>query len=133
MTPRGNDVSLDGISDTLEDQTLLFLDFSAGYWLHRNRCARVFRGLAPMLELHYTTALEDQDYGAFEGVTLFRAQGGPTLFVEDARRDVLNITGGLYLELTRLSSLKIGAVAPLRDGSDKLFDSEIGVQFVRRY
>ena len=129
----GNDVTVDGISDELEDQTLLFLDLSIGYWLHRNQCAKYLRGIAPMVELHYSTSVEDQDYGAFQGVTQFRTAGGPTLFVEDARRDVLNLTGGLFFQIGPVSSLKVGAVAPLRDGTDKLFDSEIGVQFTRRY
>ena len=130
----GNDVTIAGISDNLQDQTLLFLDMSVGYWAYRNRCARYLRGIAPMIELHYSTSLDDQEYGAFEGVTLSGQTGlGPTLFVEDARRDVLNLTGGLFFELGSKASLKIGAVAPLRTGSDKLFDSEIGVQLSRRY
>jgi hypothetical protein len=120
----GNDVIIAGQRGVLQDQALLFLDYSAGYWLYRNDCGRYFRAMAPMVELHYTHTLEDQDYGPFRG------QG---IFVQDFRRDVLNLTGGLFFQVGDMSSLKIGAVSPLREESDKLFDSEIGVQFTRRY
>lgn len=121
----GNKVTGFGTTSELRDQTLLFLDYSVGYWAYRchNRC--YFRSLAPMLELHYSTTLEDQDYGSFTG---------SSVFVEDSRRDSLNITGGLYIELGPMSSLKIAAVAPLRKrDSDRMFDSEFGIQFARRY
>jgi len=120
----GNEVQFGSTTGVLNDATLMFVDYSFGYWLQRDYSRRYFRGLAPMVEMHYTTTVTDQDYGPFE------QQG---VFVLDPRRDVLNITGGLFFELTKLSTLKIGAVAPLRDGPDKLFDTEIGVQFTRLY
>ena len=120
----GSDVVVDSTSGTLQTQSLLMLDYSVGYWLCERRSSGIVRGIAPMLELHYTTTLEDQDYGPFRGMGVF---------VEDDRRDVLNITGGLFFQLGTNSTLKVGAVSPLRDGTDKLFDSEIGVQFARYY
>ncbi len=119
-----NNVTIGSTSSDLTPQSLMMLDYSLGIWLLRNECATYIRGVAPMVEIHYTTTVEDQDYGAFQG------RG---VFIEDNRRDVLNITGGLYFRLGEMSSLKVGGVAPLRDGLDKAFDSEIGVQFVRRY
>lgn len=118
-----SEVLIGELSDELNQQSLLMLDYSIGYWLSQGRRGCV-RAIAPMLELHYTTSIEDQDYGVFSG------QG---IFVQDYRRDVLNVTGGLFFQLGRMSSLKVGAVAPLRNGSDKLFDSEFGLQFVRNY
>jgi hypothetical protein len=119
-----NTVQIGEMSSDLRAQSLLMLDYSVGVWVLRDECNKYVRGIAPMVELHYTTTLEDQDYGAYAG------QG---IFVQDLRRDVLNLTGGLFFRLGEMSSLKIGAVAPLRDGMDKAFDSEIGVQFVRNY
>ncbi len=100
------------------------LDYSVGVWLLQDNRNKYVRGIAPMVELHYTTTLEDQDYGAFSG---------QQIFVPDLRRDYLNLTGGLFFRLGAMSSLKVGGVAPLRDGTDKPFDAEIGVQFVRNF
>jgi hypothetical protein len=109
-------------TNVLQDQTLLMLDYSVGYWLYRNPHACYVTALAPMIELHYTTTLDDQDVG-----TLGR------MFVPINRRDVLNLTGGLFFQLGPMSGLKIAAVSPLRDDFDKLFDVELGVQFVRLF
>jgi hypothetical protein len=125
----GNDVTIAGITDNLTDQTLLFLDVSTGYWLYRNYQASCLRSIAPMVELHYSTTLEDQEYGVFNSGQF----SGRPIFVSDFRRDILNITGGLFFELGRMSTLKVGAAAPLRDGTDAQFDTELGVQFTRLY
>ena len=107
---------------TLQDQTLLFLDFSMGYWLYKNDARRRYlTGVAPMLELHYTTTLQDQDLGNF-GV-----------FERIGRRDVLNLTAGLLFQIGQMSSLRVAAVSPLREDFDKIFDAEFGLQFVRRF
>jgi hypothetical protein len=122
--PSNSSLGSGGQSSELTDQTLWYIDYAYGFWVLRNPHARYLRGLAPMVELHYTTTLEDQEYGSFEG------QG---IFVEDPRRDVLNLTGGLYFQLGDFSALKVAGSAPLRDGRDKLYDAELGVQFVRLY
>ena len=119
-----SEVMAESISDELTTQSLLFLDYAVGHWLIQRPHAKYFRGLAGLVELHYTTTTEDQDYGAFRG---------RRVFVEDDRRDILNLTGGLFFQIADLTSVKVGAVAPLRTGSDKLFDSEFGLQVVRRY
>ncbi len=75
----------------LDDPTLLFLDYSVGLWLYQSQRGPI-RGLASMLELHYTSTLEDS----------FVATAGL-----DSRRDILNIIGGLHFQLgdrTRLRS-----------------------------
>ena len=49
------------------------------------------------------------------------------------RRDVLNLTAGVNLQLGPLSSLTIAGVAPLKTGVNREFDSEFVVQFDRRF
>jgi len=107
----------------LYDQTLMYVDYQFGYWLHR-RSTGIVRGIAPLVELHYTTTLESVDFESYEN------RG---MFLEDRRRDVLNLTGGVFFQFGQQTSLKVAGVVPLRDGSDKLFDSEFGVQVVRNY
>lgn len=122
----GNDVvGIGGETGVLQDPALLFLDYSAGYWLYRNPCSgRYITGLAPMIELHYSTTMQDQDFGPAQ------LQGQ---FIQDFRRDVLHLTAGLFFQLGNRSSLRVAGIAPLRDGSDRFFDSEFGVQFVRGF
>lgn len=106
----------------LQDQTLLFLDLSVGYWLFENDTKRRYlTGMAPMIELHYTTTLQDQDLGNLRA------------FTPIGHRDVLNLTAGLFFQIGQFSSLNVAAVSPLREDFDKLFDAELGVQFVRRF
>jgi hypothetical protein len=112
---------------TLRDPTLLYLDASVGYWLYRDddfgACMhRYVTGIAPVVELHYTTALQD-----FHNIDGFVVSPGERL-------DVLNLTGGLHFQLGPCSALTVGAVVPLRTNTtDKEFDSEIVAQFDRRF
>jgi hypothetical protein len=113
----------------LRDPTLMYADVSIGYWLYRDELRGgggwLLRGVAPIVELHYTTTLQDaQGFEAFgSGVTALQQ-----------RIDVLNLTAGLQFELGASSWLSVAGVAPLRtEPGDKLFDAEVVVQFNRRF
>jgi hypothetical protein len=113
----------------LRDPTLMYADVSIGYWLYRDALGGGgggwLRGVAPIVELHYTTTLQDaQGFEAFgSGITALQQ-----------RIDVLNLTAGLQFELGASSWLSVAAVAPLRtEPGDKLFDAEVVVQFNRRF
>ena len=132
IIPAGSFLSLNASNrdqvSQLQSQSLLYLDYQVGFWLHRNPCANVLTGVAPLLELHYTSTLQNLDLGDFG-----REQRGPNrgIFVEDLRRDVLNLTSGVYLELFKNTSVKLAAVAPLLE--DRVFDYELGLQLNHRY
>lgn len=123
----GNTAELIGVSSgNIRDQNLLFLDTSIGYWLFHNPCnGRILTGLAPIAELHYSTTIEDS-----EELIL---SGGDVITNPNNRLDVLNLTGGLRMEILGDSYLTLAGVAPLREDGDKLFDAEFGVQFMRKY
>jgi hypothetical protein len=111
-------------SDRIFEQPLLFLDYSVGYWLYRTkRCDAWLTGVAPMVELHYTTTMDDLDQPQI---------GEAQVFEDDSRRDALNLTGGVLFGLGDLTSLRIAGVAPLRDQA-LMYDAEFGVQLIRRY
>jgi len=110
------------------DQTLAMLDLSVGYWLHRNPNARWLTALAPMAEIHYTSTLQDSDT-----VTGTMGTIGASATGDAGRRDVLNLTGGVYMQLGTCSDLRLAYVAPLGDGVDREFDGEFVVQFNRRF
>jgi hypothetical protein len=113
----------------LNDQNLGFLDIAAGYWLYRDPSAWRLTGLAAITELHYTTTLQDADVinGTVNGAAF-------SINSIRSRFDVLNATVGLQFLIHELSSLRVAGVFPIGDEDDRrLFDSEIQVQFNRRF
>jgi hypothetical protein len=115
----------------LQDQALLFIDVNVGYWVYRNPCARWLTGIAPVAELHYSTTVQDPDV-----VVGPAGQIGmdPQFGVGFGRRDMLNLTGGLHVQLGSLSTLTVAGVVPLKDGSgDRDYDGEFAVQLNRRF
>jgi hypothetical protein len=116
--------------DNYRDQNLLFIDVSVGYWLfHCPDECRLLTGLAPIIELHYSTTLQDTDVFSASG------QSANDNFVSNPfnRMDVVNLTAGLRAELFGRSYLTVAGVAPLRKGDEKLFDAEFGVQYSLHY
>ena len=105
---------------TIHDQTLLYLDGSLGYWLYHCPDASQFvTGLAPMVELHLNTTINDPDF--VQAGTL-QVQSGPGNF------STLNFTCGLNVELRQRSSMLFGLVIPI-GGDDQPFDFEASVLF----
>jgi hypothetical protein len=45
----------------------------------------------------------------------------------------LNLTSGLQAQLGPLTALRVGAVVPLRNTPDRVFDSEIQVSLNRKF
>jgi len=111
----------------LTEQNLLFIDLSVGRWLIRNPSAYRFRGLAALVEFHYTTTLQDTD-------TVSGLVGLDYLELHNTynRTDVSNFTVGLHGEIGQ-TTIRVGGVFPLRNGSDKQFDAEFQVSMNRRF
>jgi hypothetical protein len=119
-----------GSFGVLNEQNLMYLDLSGGYWLYRNRCACRLTGLAALLEVHYTTTLQDTD-------VLQRAVY-PTAFqltFENCynRVDIVNLTVGLHAEFANRTLCRVGGVFPLSTGDNRSFNSEVQVQVERRF
>ncbi len=117
-----------GTIGRLTDQNLVFFDIAAGYWLFRDSEAPRITGVATILELHYTTTLQNADRidGNFNGTAV--------IINETAGRfDVLNGTVGLQFLLFDASSLRVAGVFPIGDEDRRLFDSEVQVQLNRRF
>jgi len=103
-----------------EDQSLLLLDAKAGFWLYRDPDARLLTGIIPTVELHYTSTMQNTD------------TVGPMTNPFN-RTDWLNLTAGFHFLLGSRSTLTVASSAPLRTGDAGPFDSEIAVQFERRF
>lgn len=117
---------LTGSLGTLTDQTALYVDLSAGYWLYRDPHAFLLTGVASLVEFHYATGLGDADVvsGTFGGTTVrFGDLQNPS--------DVANVTVGLHTELRGHTTLRVGGVFPLQDSSGRPFDAELHVMLDR--
>jgi len=120
--------STSGTFGTLNDQTLMYADLSVGYWLSRNPCANWVTGLAGVVELHYTTTLQDADIVTGTTSSRFFSFGNFS-----NRVDVLDLTVGLHAELGSQTLCRVAGVVPLRTGDDRLFNGEVQVQLERRF
>jgi len=122
-----NKINVQGIgfseSDSLADQTLLYLDASAGYWWYRTANDSGLTGLASVVELHYTTTLNDADTANLSGAFIGNFEN---------RYDVLNLTAGVHSEWSGNTAVRVAVVVPL-DRNQRFFDSETQVSVIRRY
>lgn len=118
VTFQGNPVGLN-----LYQQDLLLADIAAGYWMLRAD-GNGLTGIAPVVELHYSTTTESDD---------------PFTFTSDfyGRRDLLNLTVGTHIEINQRHIVSLGYALPLRDKpflpgglpTDRVFDGEFSIQF----
>ena len=108
----------------LQDATLLFADAAVGYrWIEERE--GLVKSVTPMLELHYTSTLNETDF------TFFSAGTPPNNFLvmDEARRyNILNLTAAMDLKISDRISIRPAMSFPLRTGTDRLYDFEAGVQ-----
>lgn len=134
---RGNDVYMqtgNGLAQigTLQDQSLLFMDLAIGRWVYRNPDAKWITGVAPTMELHYTTTMQDAKLVTGSATT----RGGENQVIVgclENRSDVLNLTGGIHFLIGSKSNLTVAGVVPLRNEDNRSFDAEFLVQFNRYF
>lgn len=114
-----------GTFGTFTEQTLLYADVSAGYWLYRNPYANVVTGLASLVEFHYTTTLSQADVvvGSIPTTPPSTFQFGGLV----GHVDVTNVSVGLHSELFGDTTLRVAGVFPLQDNLERPFDAEVVV------
>lgn len=110
--------------DDVEEATLLHLDASIGYWLHRDCCGNGFAGI---FELHYTMDLngraivDDNDDPIFAAASLVRRDV-----------DLFHATAGVTY-LHGCWDVTPALVAPLLNNPSRLFDWQATLQVNRRF
>lgn len=113
----------------VRDQTLIFFDWQLGYWWYRDYGhIGYLNGIAPILEVHYTQALEDP-----VNLSVYQNPFGKVSLV--------NMTGGLLFDFRKTASLIIYGAAPLNREESELFgrtvspvfQAEVGLQCIYRY
>jgi hypothetical protein len=125
-----SDIVTSGPLGVLNEQNLLFLDISGGYWLYKNPCARGLTGLASVLEFHYATTLQDTDVVQS---AVYPAQFQLTFENCYNRVDIVNLTVGLHAEFANHTLCRVGGVFPVSTGDNRSFNSEVQVQVERRF
>ena len=112
----------------LDDQTLLQLDISAGYWIYLNPEASFITGIAPMVEFHYTSTINDADILIFENTALGTDYLG-VLGNTNNRLDIYNVTAASSIRIGQRGYVTLGAVFPLSRGKgNNLYDWEFQFQ-----
>ena len=115
-----------GATEQWYNQTLLMADLAFGKWLYRNPYADgIINGVAPVVELHYTTTTNDADDVILPGQVFYNPYN---------RADILNIMGGVHFLIGERTMLTVTGGAPLRtDEGDRFYDSEIGIRLNHYY
>ena len=120
----------------LHQQTLLRLNLNAGYRFYQDPMATWLRSVSGMLELHYTTTLQDAKLIDTE-LFSYNYLGNPlpvnfTLGNGANRMDILNTATGFSMQIGN-TTVTNGLVLPLSDGSNKAFDAEYNLQIQRQF
>jgi hypothetical protein len=130
---------------SIEEQALLHTDVGIGYWLVRRPEARWLTGLAPTLEMHYTTTLENADIvtlpgdtakqivpvqipGVMQPVVVQVPEPPPQVGNLRNRVDILDLTVGTTFEFGRRATLATAFSFPTRGVDNRTFDWEFQVQ-----
>lgn len=119
---------------SIEEQILMHVDVGVGYWLARScNPNRWITGIAPTVELHYTTTLDDADIRTFSTDTARyfarNPRGGleppPQVGNQRGNVDILNLTVGNTIEVAQRATVGTGFSFPLRKSeSNRTFDWE---------
>jgi len=128
-TSGDNVVNQDGLVGVFTQQNLLQADIGVGRWLWKDSTRPYFTGLAGVFELHYTSTIQNTDE---VNLPQFNFLSG-SVSNSANRVDLLNLTSGVHAQLGPMSSLRVGAVVPLKESPDRVFDSELQVSFNRRF
>ncbi|MCA9051944.1 MAG: hypothetical protein KDA89_24565 [Planctomycetaceae bacterium] len=98
------------------DNTFLFTDISAGYWIYKSQSPYdAVQGIAPILEIHHNTTLDNGDAVPLIGVN---APGSLS---------VTNAVVGLTTKLRDNKYFTVGYATPI--GKDRQFDGELRLLF----
>jgi hypothetical protein len=101
------------------DTSVLFLDYSVGYWVYQNNCCdALLRGIAPVFEVHYNQALGNGDIN----------DSGTIVFADiNDNFSIVNLTFGTHFLLGDRSTVTLAGGAPVTD--DRGFNYEFHVLF----
>ena len=126
------------VRSDISEQSLMQVDLGAGYWLLRDPEATWITGIAPSLELHYTSTLENAKVVTLPGDPLLQINPNnqQRLIQEQPPRvgnlrnrvDILDMTLATTVMLSDKATLATAVSFPLKSGDNRTFDWEAHVQ-----
>jgi hypothetical protein len=120
------------VRSTIQEQPLLHIDVGTGYWVVRDPSRTWITGIAPSLELHYTSTLKSPSIVNLPQDGLVQLSPTGRLIAEAPSQvgnqrghvDILDMTVGTTFLISERATLAIGAAFPLRTGDNRTFDFE---------
>jgi hypothetical protein len=122
----------------IQEQALMQVDVGSGFWLLRDPSRRWLTGLAPTLELHYTTTLKNASIVTLPADNLLQIdptkpghliqEQPPQVGNQRNRMDILDMTAGVTFLLSDRATVATGFAFPLRSGDNRTFDWEYLLQ-----
>lgn len=105
---------------TLTDQVLMGIDTQMGFWLIRsNTPGRWLQGLAPFVEVHYNTAINEARI----------VNSGTVAIGEQSNQyNEFDVSTGVVAQFWDNLNLMTGIVAPITAGNNKSCDFQVGVR-----
>ncbi len=131
-------IGFDALSfrDSIREQSLMYTDLGIGYWLVDRPEATWLTGIAPTVELHYTTSVNHADVRTMpiaqkpgpNGPSLVANEPNPQIGSLRSRLDILNLTLGTTFEIAHRATVATAVVIPLSSSRDRTFDFEFQLQ-----
>jgi hypothetical protein len=123
------------VNSSIREQTLVQLDLGTGYWLFRNPEGHRLTGIAPTVEMHYTTTLSNanivtlpRDPSIIVTPNALLTPPAPTVGNRNNRLDILDLTIGSTFEFARRFTLATGFSLPMKGQDNRTFDWEFQLQ-----
>jgi hypothetical protein len=139
VTLPGNLVPPFAVNGHVFEQPLMHVDLNTGYWVVRNPNARWINGIAPALELHYSTTMENASIVTLPGDNLFQINpNNPNQQIPEQRSqvgnfrnrvDILDMTVATTFLIANRATLATAVAFPLKGGDNRTYDWEFQVQF----
>ncbi len=102
-------------------------DFGAGWWLARYPDRHWWKGLAAIVEYHYTRQRQDFKSVAFQSNGVL-SSSNVIVGAFDTRRDISNLTTGVHVLINDHVNARVAGVLPLKSSPDRQFDAEVVFQ-----
>jgi hypothetical protein len=121
----------------ISEQPLMQVDWGVGYWLLRDSSRTWITGIAPSLELHYTTTLKNASVVTLPGDSFLQIDPSTGNLIQEQpprvgnlrnRVDILDMTVASTILVSDRATLATGFSFPLKGRDDRTFDWEFHLQ-----